>query len=128
MAERFTAHPRFPGLWETEVTRQRGDGRETTRDWISVEEPLSVSVDEDVLATTMRTPGSDRELALGLLFAESVINCRGDIGSVSHCGRPKCRATADPGTRAVARAMMVEAQAIGEAIGVRFAIDVEKRR
>lgn len=56
MAERFTAHPRFPGLWETEVTRQRGDGRETTRDWISVEEPLSVSVDEDVLATTMRTP------------------------------------------------------------------------
>ncbi|MCA9630543.1 MAG: formate dehydrogenase accessory sulfurtransferase FdhD, partial [Myxococcales bacterium] len=81
-------HPRFPGLWETEVTRQRGDGRVTTRDWISVEEPLSVSVDEDVLATTMRTPGSDRELALGLLFAESVINCRGDIGSVSHCGRP----------------------------------------
>lgn len=33
----------------------------------------------------------------------------------------------DPGVRAVARAMMVEAQAIGEAIGVRFAIDVDKR-
>ncbi len=34
---------------------------------------------------------------------------------------------ADPGTRAVARAMMVEAQAIGEKLGVRFGLDVEKR-
>jgi len=33
----------------------------------------------------------------------------------------------DPGTRAVARAMMVEAQAIAEALGVRFPIDVDKR-
>lgn len=33
----------------------------------------------------------------------------------------------DPGTRAIARAMMVEAQAIGEALGVRFAVDVDKR-
>ena len=34
---------------------------------------------------------------------------------------------ADPGTRGAARAMMVEAQAIGEALGVRFPIDVDKR-
>ena len=34
---------------------------------------------------------------------------------------------ADPGTRAVARAMMVEAQAIAERLGVRFAIDVDRR-
>ncbi len=33
----------------------------------------------------------------------------------------------DPGTRAVCRAMMLEAKAIGEKLGVRFAIDVEKR-
>ncbi len=33
----------------------------------------------------------------------------------------------EPGTRAVARAMMIEAQAIGEKLGVRFAVDVEKR-
>jgi 2-dehydropantoate 2-reductase len=33
----------------------------------------------------------------------------------------------DPGTREVARRMMLEGQAIGEALGVRFAIDVEKR-
>ena len=34
---------------------------------------------------------------------------------------------ADDGTRAVARAMMVEAQAIGERLGVRFGVDVDKR-
>ncbi len=33
----------------------------------------------------------------------------------------------DPGTRAVARAMMVEAQAIAETLGVRFPIDVDRR-
>lgn len=34
---------------------------------------------------------------------------------------------ADPETRAVARAMMVEAQTVAEKLGVRFAIDVDKR-
>ncbi|MCS6778478.1 MAG: 2-dehydropantoate 2-reductase [Geminicoccaceae bacterium] len=37
------------------------------------------------------------------------------------------RICADLGTRAVARAMMVEAQAVAEKLGVRFAIDVDKR-
>ena len=35
--------------------------------------------------------------------------------------------TADPGQRGVARAMMVEAQQVGERLGVRFGIDVDKR-
>ena len=33
----------------------------------------------------------------------------------------------DPGTRQVAREMMLEAQAIGEKLGVRFGVDVERR-
>jgi 2-dehydropantoate 2-reductase len=33
----------------------------------------------------------------------------------------------DPGTRAVVAAMMAEAQAVGEALGVRFAVDIETR-
>lgn len=33
----------------------------------------------------------------------------------------------EPGTRAVCKAMMLEAQAIGEKLGVRFPVDVEKR-
>lgn len=35
--------------------------------------------------------------------------------------------TGEPGIRAVARAVMLEGQAVGEALGVRFAIDVDKR-
>jgi 2-dehydropantoate 2-reductase len=35
--------------------------------------------------------------------------------------------TADAGQRGVAREMMLEAQAVGEALGVRFGIDVDKR-
>jgi 2-dehydropantoate 2-reductase len=34
---------------------------------------------------------------------------------------------ADPGTKAVARAMMVEAEAVGRALGVRFPLDVDRR-
>ena len=33
----------------------------------------------------------------------------------------------DPGTRSVCRSMMLEAQEIGEKLGVRFAVDVDKR-
>ena len=35
--------------------------------------------------------------------------------------------TADAGQRGVAREMMLEAQAVGEKLGVRFGIDVDKR-
>jgi 2-dehydropantoate 2-reductase len=42
-------------------------------------------------------------------------------------GATLARIAADPGVRAVVRAMMVEAQAIGSALGVRFAIDIERR-
>ena len=35
--------------------------------------------------------------------------------------------TADPGTRAVTRALMLEGQAVAEALGVRFTLDVDKR-
>lgn len=37
------------------------------------------------------------------------------------------RITGNPGTRAVARAMMEEGRAVAEAFGIRFAIDVDKR-
>jgi 2-dehydropantoate 2-reductase len=37
------------------------------------------------------------------------------------------RICADPGTRGVARAMMLEAQTIAETLGVRFPIDVDRR-
>jgi FdhD protein len=55
---------------------------------VAVEAPLEVRVAGETLAITMRTPGEDHELALGLLLAEGVIASRDDIGRAFHCGRP----------------------------------------
>ncbi len=49
----------------------RTDGFE---DEVAVEEPLEIRVDGRPLAVTMRTPGSDEELALGFLFGEGLID------------------------------------------------------
>ncbi|HEU4385013.1 MAG TPA: formate dehydrogenase accessory sulfurtransferase FdhD [Anaeromyxobacteraceae bacterium] len=66
-----------------------GDGAaRDERDAVAVEEPLEIRVDGETVAVTMRTPGQDAELALGFLFAEGIIAGKGDVGSVSHCGRP----------------------------------------
>lgn len=55
---------------------------------VAVEEPLEIRVAGETLAITMRTPGADHELALGLLLSEGVIARRDDVGRVFHCGRP----------------------------------------
>jgi FdhD protein len=57
-------------------------------DEVAIEEPLEIRVAGDALSVTMRTPGADRELALGFLFAEGIIQSIDDVGSVAHCGRP----------------------------------------
>ncbi len=57
-------------------------------DAIAVEEPLEIRVDGDPVATTMRTPGADADLALGFLFAEGILAGARDVSSISHCGRP----------------------------------------
>jgi FdhD protein len=47
--------------------------RDGAPDEIAVEEPLEIRVDGRALAVTMRTPGSDEELALGFLLGEGLI-------------------------------------------------------
>ncbi len=56
-------------------------------DAVAVEEPLEIRVSGDALAVTMRTPGDDVDLALGFLYAEGLIACAGDVGTIAHCGR-----------------------------------------
>lgn len=56
-------------------------------DVVAVEEPLEIRIAGDTFAVTMRTPGHDRELVLGLLLAEGVIVSAADVGSIAHCGR-----------------------------------------
>ncbi|WP_408888598.1 molybdopterin-guanine dinucleotide biosynthesis protein B [Myxococcus faecalis] len=60
----------------------------TEDDALAVEEPLELRVNGESLVTTMRTPGHDRELAVGLLLAEGLIRGAEDLGTLAHCGRP----------------------------------------
>ena len=50
-----------------------------------VEEPLEIRVNGKAIAVTMRTPGSDIELAQGFLLTEGVIAHREDVLSVRYC-------------------------------------------
>jgi FdhD protein len=65
-----------------------GDAGESAEDDVAVEAPLEIRLGGETLAITMRTPGDDRELALGFLLAEGVIASLADVGGAAHCGRP----------------------------------------
>jgi FdhD protein len=69
--------------WTHDATGSCGERRED----VVVEEPLEIRVAGERVALTMRTPGEDRELALGFLLAEGVIARLDDVGSVYRCGR-----------------------------------------
>jgi FdhD protein len=73
-----------------ETHKVRLDKMETCFDSLSVEEPLEIkiaSAAEDfapqTIAVTMRTPGHDEELAVGFLFAESIIQSFVQVESVA---------------------------------------------
>jgi FdhD protein len=52
---------------------------------LAVEEPLELRIDGRPLTVTMRTPGSDMELAAGFLLAEGVVRAGGDIQAMRYC-------------------------------------------
>jgi FdhD protein len=55
---------------------------------VAVEEPLEIRIAGDTVAITMRTPGHDRELVLGFLWAEGIVSDVGGVSAIAHCGRP----------------------------------------
>ena len=50
-----------------------------------VEEPLEIRLNGSAITVTMRTPGSDVELAQGFLLTEGVIGHRDDVLTVRYC-------------------------------------------
>jgi FdhD protein len=67
------------------VTRIAEERRVRRPDTVVVEEPLELRVNGTPLAVTMRTPGSDIELAQGFLLTEAIIAGRSDIASIRYC-------------------------------------------
>ena len=65
-------------------------GRARVRpDVLATEEPMEIRLisgsDKQTVAITMRTPGSDFELAAGFLYGEGIVSSRDDIKKISYC-------------------------------------------
>jgi FdhD protein len=61
-----------------------GDGRRSP-DELIVEEPMSIHLDDALVATTMRTPGHDFELAVGFCFTDGLLASAPVVGC-RYCG------------------------------------------
>jgi FdhD protein len=75
-------------LRSVDVVRVRGHERVPETDSAATEEPLEVRLHDRPFAVIMRTPGADRELAVGFLLAERVIRSSDDLGTIKHCDDP----------------------------------------
>ncbi len=74
-----------PGLERVRVDRPGGGVED---DWVVVEAPLEIRLDDEPLMVTMRTPGRDLELAAGFLFTEGIIAGGHQIESIEPCVDP----------------------------------------
>jgi FdhD protein len=69
------------------IIRRKKDGSlEYLRDDLTIEEPLEIRIGGKALATTMRTPGHDDELAAGFLVSEAIVHDRSAIAKISADG------------------------------------------
>src|SRR5256885_5562165 len=72
------------GIGPGQIIRRQQDGTfEYQRDDLTVEEPLEIRIGGKTLATTMRTPGHDDELAAGFLLSEAIVRDRRQIVKIS---------------------------------------------
>jgi len=61
------------------VLRYGGEAGARVDDQLAAEEPLEIRIGGQPLTVMMRTPGHDRELALGFLFGEGIIRSAGEV-------------------------------------------------
>src|SRR4030095_13074387 len=75
------------GIGSQKIIRRRRDGElEYLPDDLTIEEPLEICIGRNVVATAMRTPGHDEELAAGFLVSEAIIRARDEIAKISTVG------------------------------------------
>jgi FdhD protein len=58
---------------------------EQVEDDVVIEEPLEIRVNGESLSVTMRTPGDDFDLAVGLLRTEAIIRTSEEVGTIAYC-------------------------------------------
>lgn len=68
-----------------------GASSEEDFDPVVVEAPLSIAVGGEVLATTMRTPGHDEDLAVGWLASETDLSGRAEVVGIARQGAAASR-------------------------------------
>ena len=66
-------------VMQLSVTRWQNNEQQQRDDQLTVEEPFELRINHRSLAVIMRTPGHDRELAMGFLFTEGVIAHPDDV-------------------------------------------------
>jgi FdhD protein len=72
------------GVDSQKIIRRKRDGElEYLPDDLTIEEPLEIRIGRKTLATTMRTPGHDEELAAGFLVSEAIVRARDEIARIS---------------------------------------------
>lgn len=74
--------PPIPQTTTAPILRVTAAGSQPDVDTLAVEEPLEIRVDGRAVSITMRTPGHDRELAVGFLVGEGILTNPGDLADV----------------------------------------------
>jgi FdhD protein len=87
-----TAPMKEDGIGPGEIIRRKQDGAlQYVHDELTIEEPLEIRIGGRTVATTMRTPGHDEELAAGFLISEAIIRPNDKIDSFSRPASPRNR-------------------------------------
>jgi FdhD protein len=72
------------GIGAGSILRRKENGEhECVTDEVAIEEPLEIRIAGESIATTMRTPGHDQELAAGFLLSEAIVRTRADLKALS---------------------------------------------
>ncbi len=74
---------------DVELLRLRDGAREPARDLVAVEEPLEIRLNGWRWTVTMRTPGDDADLVVGLLASEGVITDAGEVEALLFTRHPE---------------------------------------
>ncbi|MGO8761965.1 MAG: formate dehydrogenase accessory sulfurtransferase FdhD [Desulfobaccales bacterium] len=71
---------------EFPVWRWRQGRVEDTRDAVAVEEPLEIRLGGEPFQVLMRLPGWEKELALGFLYTEGIVQALAEVITIHFCG------------------------------------------